>query len=77
MGRFRLTRRRRALLGYLLGCALLVAGIWTSRGVPAGLIAAGVITAGSFLLFADVEEVKLEEPPAVASIPQRLYDPTL
>lgn len=76
MGRVRLTRRRRALLGYLFGCALLVAGIWVGRGMPAGLIAAGVITAGSFLLFADVEEVKVE-PPAVASTPQRFYDPTL
>lgn len=77
MGHVRLTRRRRALLGYLLGCFLLVAGIWISKGVPAGLIAAGVITSGSFLLLADVEEVKVE-PPAVAVAPQRHhFDPTL
>lgn len=76
MGHVRLTRKRRALLGYLLGCALVVAGAWVARGLAAGLIVAGVITAASFLLLTDVEG-GTGEPPAVAVAPQRLYDPTL
>ena len=77
MGRLRLTRRRRALLGYLLGCALVVAGAWVARGLAAGLIVAGIITAANFLLIADVTEGGSGEPPAVAVAPQRFYDPTL
>ena len=76
MGRIRLTRRRRALLGYVLGCALVVAGMWVAQGLAGGLITAGIITAASFLLLTDVEEA-LGEPPAVAVSPVRHYDPTL
>ena len=76
MGDVRLTRRRRALLGYLLGCALVVAGAWVAKGLAAGLITAGIICAASFLLLTDVEE-GTGEPPAVAVSPQRFYDPTL
>ena len=76
MGRLRLTRRRRALLGYVLGCALIVAGVWVAQGLAGGLIAAGIITSASFLLLTDVEEVK-REPPAVALSPQRFFNPTL
>lgn len=77
MGRVRLTRRRRALLGYLLGCALVVAGAWVARGLAAGLIVAGLITAANFLLLADVDEGVSGEPPAVAVSPVRHFDPTL
>ena len=76
MGRLRLTRRRRALLGYVLGCALIVAGVWVAQGLAGGLITAGIITSASFLLLTDVEEVK-REPPAVALSPQRFFNPTL
>lgn len=78
MGRVRLTRRRRALLGYILGCALVVAGAWVAQGLAAALIVAGVICAASFLLLADVEE-GTGEPPRVAVAPQRarVFDPTL
>ena len=76
MGRLRLTRRRRALLGYVLGCALIVAGVWVAQGLAGGLITAGIITSASFLLLTDVEEVK-REPPAVALAPQRFFNPTL
>jgi hypothetical protein len=77
VGRVRLTRRRRALLGYLLGCALVVAGAWVARGLAAGLVVAGVITAVSFLLLSDVDEGGSGEPPAVAVAPVRHFDPTL
>lgn len=73
----RLTRRRRALLGYLLGCALVVAGIYVANGLAGALVVAGVITAASFLLLTDVDEGVTREPPAVAVAPQRRYDPTL
>lgn len=77
MGHVRLTRRRRALLGYILGCALVVAGVWVAQGLAAALIVAGIITAVSFLLLADVDEGATREPPAVAVAPQRFFDPTL
>jgi hypothetical protein len=77
MGRLRLTRRRRALLGYVLGCVLVVAGAWVARGLSAALITAGVITAASFLLLTDVDEGGSGEPPAVAVAPVRYFDPTL
>lgn len=76
MGRIRLTRRHRALLGYVAGCLLIVAGAWVAAGLAAGLITAGVITAASFLLLTDVEE-GTGEPPAVAVAPRRVFDPTL
>lgn len=74
MGRLRLNRRRRSLLGYLAGCLLVVAGVWVAQGLAGSLITAGVITAGSFLLLTDVEEGPVE-PPAVAVWPR--HDPTL
>lgn len=77
MGSLRLTRRRRALLGYLAGIALVVAGVWVAQGLAGALIVAGVITAMSFLLLADVDEEGTREPPAVAVAPQRFFDPTL
>jgi hypothetical protein len=77
VGRVRLSRRRRALLGYLLGCALVVAGAWVARGLAAGLIVAGLITAANFLLLTDVDEGVSGEPPAVAVSPVRHFDPTL
>lgn len=76
MGSLRLTRRRRALLGYILGVGLVVAGAWVAKGLAAALITAGLITAASFLLLTDVEEAT-GEPPAVAVPPVRRYDPTL
>jgi hypothetical protein len=76
VGRLRLTRRRRALAGYVLGCVLVVAGVWLAQGAAGALIVAGVIAAASFLLLTDVEEGK-GEPPAVAVAPQRFHDPTL
>jgi len=76
VGRLRLTRRRRALVGYILGCALLAAGFWLAAGPAVALIVAGLITAASFLLFSDVEG-GTGEPPAVAVSPQRFHDPTL
>lgn len=76
MGRLRLNRRRRSLLGYLLGCALIVAGVWVASGLAGALVTAGVITAGSFLLLTDVEEGPVE-PPAVAVSQVRRHDPTL
>lgn len=75
MGHLRLNRRRRALLGYIAGCLLVVAGMWVAQGPAGALITAGVITAASFLLLADVEEDTVE-PPAVAAAPHR-FDPTL
>lgn len=77
MGHVRLTRRRRALLGYLLGCLLIVAGIYVAQGPAGALVVAGVITAASFLLLTDVEEVKVEPPTVGATPPHRLFDPTL
>jgi hypothetical protein len=78
MGRFRLTRRHRALLGYILGCVLVVAGAWVAQGLAAALIVAGIITAASFLLLTDVDEGGTGEPPAVAVAHQRRsFDPTL
>jgi lipopolysaccharide export LptBFGC system permease protein LptF len=56
VGRVRLTRRRRALAGYVLGCLLVVAGVYVAFGLAGALVVAGVITAASFLLLADVEE---------------------
>lgn len=76
MGRVRLNRRRRSLLGYLAGCLLIVAGMWVAQGLAGALITAGIITAASFLLLTDVEEGTVE-PPAVAVSPQRFFDPTL
>ena len=74
MGRLRLTRQRRALLGYATGCALVVAGVWWAFAGGFALIVAGFIVAASFLLLADVEE-GTHEPPAVAAA--QLHDPTL
>jgi len=74
VGRLRLTRRRRALLGYVAGCALIVAGVWMAQGPAVALIVAGVIAAASFLLLTDVEE-GTGEPPSVAVA--RRHDPTL
>lgn len=74
MGRVRLTRRRRALAGCLLGCALVVAGTWLWLGVAGALIVAGVITAASFLALAEVEDSG--EPPTVPDAPQQ-FNPTL
>ena len=76
MGVLRVTGRARALLGYTLGCVVVVAGVWVARGLAAALIVAGVICAASFLLLTDVEE-GTGEPPAVAVAPQRFNDPTL
>jgi hypothetical protein len=74
VGRLRLNRRRRSLLGYLLGCLLVVAGVWVAFGLAGSLVTAGAITAASFLLLTDVEEGPVE-PPAVAVWPR--HDPTL
>jgi hypothetical protein len=76
VGNLRLTRRRRSTAGYVLGCLLVVAGMWVAQGLAGALITAGIITAASFLLLTDVEEVA-SEPPAVAATPQRFFDPTL
>lgn len=76
MGRVRLTRRRRALLGYIAGCALVVAGMWVAQGPAGALITAGIITAASFLLLTDVEEGPIE-PPAIAVSGVHRHDPTL
>lgn len=76
MGRLRLTRRRRALLGYVAGCLLIVAGVWVAQGLAGALIVAGVIAAASFLLLTDVEE-GTGEPSSVAVAPRRIHDPTL
>lgn len=76
MGRVRLTRRRRALLGYLAGVLLILAGVYLAFGLAAALVVGGVVTAASFLLLTDVEEVPVE-PPAVAVSQVRRYDPTL
>jgi hypothetical protein len=77
VGSVRLTRRRRALLGYLLGCVLVIAGVYVGSGLAGALLVAGIITAASFLLLTDVDEGVTREPPAVAVSPQRFYDPTL
>lgn len=77
MGRVRLTGKRRALLGYLLGCALVIAGVYVGTGLAGALLVAGVITAASFLLLTDVDEGVTREPPAIAVSPQRFFDPTL
>jgi hypothetical protein len=77
VGHVRLTRRRRALLGYITGCAAMVAGIYLVKGLAAALIVAGVICAVSFLLLTDVEEVTGEPPAASAAPPVRGFDPTL
>jgi hypothetical protein len=74
VGRLRLNRRRRSLLGYILGCLLVVAGVWVASGLAGSLVTAGAITAASFLLLTDVEEGPVE-PPAVAVWPR--HDPTL
>jgi hypothetical protein len=77
VGRLRLTRKRRALLGFIVGCALVVAGVYVARGLATALVVAGLITAASFLLLADVEE-GTGEPPAVADPrTRRVFDPTL
>jgi len=77
VGRVRLTRRRRALLGYVLGCVLIIAGVYVAQGVAGAFVTAGIITAASFLLLTDVDEEGTREPPAVAVAPQRFFDPTL
>lgn len=78
MGRLRLTRRRRALAGYALGCGLLVAGVWVILGLGFALIVAGIIAAASSLVLADVdEEVKRDEPSPVLAAAQRVFNPTL
>lgn len=46
----------RAWLGYVAGCLLIVAGVWTEFGTGYGLIAAGAATVASFLLLADVDD---------------------
>lgn len=76
MGRVRLTRRRRAVLGYVAFCLVIVAGVFVIKGLGVALIVAGVIGAASMLLLTDVEE-GTGEPPAVAVAPQRFFDPTL
>lgn len=76
MGGVRLTRKRRALLGYVLGVLLIVAGAYVAKGLAGALIVGGIICALSFLLLTDVEE-GTGEPPAVAVAPQRVFDPTL
>ena len=75
MGHVRLTQRRRALLGYAAGCALVVAGVWWAFDFGFALIVSGVVVAASFLLLADVGE-GVSEPPAVPAA-QRIHDPTL
>ena len=77
MGNVRLTRRRRALLGYIVGWALVVAGIYVAKGLAASLIIGGVICAVSFLLLTDVEEGTSEPPTVSAAPPVRRFDPTL
>ncbi|MGW0805259.1 hypothetical protein [Nonomuraea sp. NPDC002799] len=52
----RLSKFERAWLGYIAGCLLIVAGVWTEFGTGYGLIAAGVAAVASFLLLADVED---------------------
>lgn len=44
-----------ALLGYTLGCLLVVAGVAVNWGVGWGLLVAGVIAAVSFLVLTDVD----------------------
>ncbi len=78
MGRPHLTRRRRAVLGYVAFCLVAVAGVYVIKGLGVALIVAGVIGAASFLLLADVdEEVKVEPPAVNVPWPQRFHDPTL
>ena len=78
MGHVRLTRRRRALLGYIAGWLSVIAGIYVAKGLAAALVIGGVICAISFLLLTDVEE-GTGEPPAVSATPpvRRFFDPTL
>ncbi len=76
MGSVRLTRKRRALLGYIASCLLVVAGAYVAKGLAGALIIAGIIGGLSFLLLTDVEE-GTGEPPAVVVAPQRHFDPTL
>lgn len=59
MGRLRVTRwtrAARARIGYWTGCAALAAGAGVEFGVGAGLMAAGLLTAGSCLLLVETDE---------------------
>lgn len=61
MGRLRVTRwsrLARVRLGYGAGCAGLAAGAGWEFGFGVGLMVGGALTAGSFLLLADVDETE-------------------
>lgn len=61
MGRLRVTqwsRLARVRLGYVSGCVGLAAGAGLQFGVGVGLMVGGALTAGSFLLLADVDETE-------------------
>ncbi|MBU8549785.1 hypothetical protein IMX12_13300 [Streptomyces sp. Babs14] len=50
------TRAVRARIGYWTGCLVLAAGAGIEFGPGAGLIAAGLLTAGSCLLLVETDE---------------------
>lgn len=59
MGRLRVTRwtrAARARTGYWVGCAVVAVGAGAEFGVGAGLMAAGMLTAGSCLLLVETDE---------------------
>jgi hypothetical protein len=59
VGRLRVTkwtRAARARIGYWTGCAVLAAGAGIEFGVGAGVMAAGLLTAGSCLLLVETDE---------------------
>lgn len=52
----KLPKLTRAWLGYVAGCLLIVAGVWTQFGTGFALIVAGAATTASFLLLTDVDD---------------------
>jgi len=59
VGRLRVTRwtrAARARIGYWTGCAALAVGTGLEFGVGAGLMAAGVLAAGSCLLLVETDD---------------------
>ena len=52
------SRLARVRVGYGTGCAGLSVGAWLQFGLGVGLMVGGALTAGSFLLLADVDEVE-------------------
>jgi hypothetical protein len=62
VGRLRLSRAAVALLGSIAGAAMFTAGVAWKWGPAVGLIVAGIIVAGSFLLLTDVDEGDGGEP---------------